>query len=155
MVRIRRPSTANQAGLFHDVPDMVTVTNATRFGESKNTLIDPWCPGLLGEPSLGGAAASPAFAFSAGITSIFVANASSTCWASAADNWFFAASRRCAHSAASSAELRPSIWRSNSRTLGQETKNAVRCQKKMLKRIVYTQWLSLEPVRYGFEVIVK
>jgi CRP-like cAMP-binding protein len=38
--------------LFHDVPDMVTVTNATRFGESKDTLIDLWCPGLLGQALL-------------------------------------------------------------------------------------------------------
>src|SRR5215471_8264482 len=52
MVRIRRLSTANQAGLFHDVPDMVTVTNASRFWESKDTLIDLWCPGLLGQTLL-------------------------------------------------------------------------------------------------------
>jgi hypothetical protein len=60
------------------------------------------------------ALASLAFSFSGGIIPNFVANASSTCSASAADNWFFATSRRCAHSAASSVELRPSISRSNS-----------------------------------------
>ena len=64
--------------------------------------------------SLSVAVASPAFVFSGAIIPNFVANASSTCRASAADNWFFATSRRCAHSAAPSAELRPSIWRSNS-----------------------------------------
>ena len=52
MMRIRWTPTANQAGLFHDVPDMIAVTNATRFGESKNTLIDLWCPGLLGQALL-------------------------------------------------------------------------------------------------------
>ena len=62
-------------------------------------------------------AASPAFAISAGMNANFVANASSTSWASATDNWFFAVSRRCAHSAASSAELRPSIWRSKPPTV--------------------------------------
>ena len=31
---------------------MVAVTNATRFGKSKNTLIDLWCPGLLGQALL-------------------------------------------------------------------------------------------------------
>ena len=46
--------------------------------------------------------ASPGFAFSAGMNANFVANASSTSWASAMDNRFFATSRRRAHSAASS-----------------------------------------------------
>src|SRR5215472_1056288 len=43
MMRIRRTPTANQAGLFDDMPDMVAVTNATRFGEFKEALIDLWC----------------------------------------------------------------------------------------------------------------
>jgi hypothetical protein len=42
------------------------------------------------------------------------ANATSTCWASVADNWFFAGKRRWAHGAASPAVIRPSISRSNS-----------------------------------------
>ena len=43
MMRIRRTPTANQAGLFDDMPDMVAVTNATRFGEFKDALVDLWC----------------------------------------------------------------------------------------------------------------
>ena len=43
MMRIRRSPTANQAGLFDDMPDMVAVTNATRFGEFKDALVDLWC----------------------------------------------------------------------------------------------------------------
>jgi hypothetical protein len=34
------------------MPEMVAVTNTTRFGESKNTLVDPWAPGLLGQALL-------------------------------------------------------------------------------------------------------
>jgi hypothetical protein len=101
MMRIRRTPTANQAGLFDDMPDMVAVTNATRFGEFKDALVDLWCvlvQALIGECS----GNSLAFA-----TASLAAKASSTFWASAADNWFFAASRRCAHSAGSSVELRP------------------------------------------------
>ena len=49
MVRIRWTPTANLAGLFDNMPDMVTVTNATRFGEYKDTLIDLWCLCLLGQ----------------------------------------------------------------------------------------------------------
>ena len=40
MMRIRRTPTANQAGLLDDVPDMIAVTNATRFGEFKDALVD-------------------------------------------------------------------------------------------------------------------
>ena len=40
MVRIRRPSTANQAGLLDHVSDVVAVTNATRFGKHEDTLVD-------------------------------------------------------------------------------------------------------------------
>ena len=43
MMRIRWAPTANQAGLFDDMTDMVAVTNATRFGEFKDALIDLWC----------------------------------------------------------------------------------------------------------------
>jgi len=39
MMRIRWAPTANQAGLFDDMPDMVAVTNATRFGEFKDALL--------------------------------------------------------------------------------------------------------------------
>jgi hypothetical protein len=42
-MRIRWMPTANQAGLFDDMPDMVAVTNATRFGEFKDALVDLWC----------------------------------------------------------------------------------------------------------------
>ena len=70
--------------------------------------------GFSGKLSMKVVVASPAFAFSGGRIPSLVANASSTCWASAVTNWFFGTSRRCAHSVASSAELRPSIWRSNS-----------------------------------------
>jgi hypothetical protein len=55
----------------------------------------------------GAVVASPVFALCAGITANFAANASSTCWASTADNWFFATNLRCAHSAASSAAPNP------------------------------------------------
>jgi hypothetical protein len=40
MVRIRRPPTANQAGLFNYVSDVVAVANATRFGKNEDTLVD-------------------------------------------------------------------------------------------------------------------
>ena len=43
MMRIRRTPTANQARLFDDMPDMVAVTNTTRFGEFKDALVDLWC----------------------------------------------------------------------------------------------------------------
>jgi hypothetical protein len=43
MMRIRRKPTANQAELFDDMPDMVAVTNASRFGEYKDVLVDLWC----------------------------------------------------------------------------------------------------------------
>src|SRR5215470_12524057 len=43
MMRIRRTPTANQARLFDDMPDMVAVTNALRFGEDKVALVDLWC----------------------------------------------------------------------------------------------------------------
>jgi hypothetical protein len=38
MMRIRWPPTANETGLFNHVPDMIAVTNSTRFGEDKHTL---------------------------------------------------------------------------------------------------------------------
>ncbi len=40
MVWIGGPATANQARLLHHMPNMIAVTNATRFGEDKHTLID-------------------------------------------------------------------------------------------------------------------
>jgi hypothetical protein len=43
MMRIRRMPTTNQAGLFADMPDMVVVTHAARFGEYKDALVGLWC----------------------------------------------------------------------------------------------------------------
>ena len=54
MMRIRRTPTANQAGLFDDMPDMAAVTNASRFGEFKAPLIDLRCPGLGGHTLVAG-----------------------------------------------------------------------------------------------------
>ena len=108
VVRIGRPSTANQASLFDDMPDMVAITNATWFREDQCALIDLCCLGLL--PSRAQIGASMCVC----ITASLAANAFSTSLASAGDNWFFATILRCAHSAASSAELRSSISRSNS-----------------------------------------
>jgi hypothetical protein len=34
------------------MPDMIAVTNATRFGESKNTLVDLWAPGFFDQALL-------------------------------------------------------------------------------------------------------
>jgi hypothetical protein len=49
MVRIRRPATANKTGLFHDVPDVVPITNTARFRERENAFIDLRYPGLLAD----------------------------------------------------------------------------------------------------------
>jgi hypothetical protein len=46
-MRIRGPSTANQARLFHDVPDMLAITNATRLGEYQHTFVNLWWPSLF------------------------------------------------------------------------------------------------------------
>ena len=43
MVGIRWTPTANQAGLFDDMPEMVAVTNTARFREYKDALIGLWC----------------------------------------------------------------------------------------------------------------
>ena len=40
VMRIRGSSTANQARLFHDVPDMLAITNATRLGQYRHTLVN-------------------------------------------------------------------------------------------------------------------
>ena len=54
MVRIRRPATANKTGLFDHVPDMVAVTNAARFRESEDALVDLRYPGLFGYALISG-----------------------------------------------------------------------------------------------------
>jgi hypothetical protein len=54
MMRIRRPATTNKAGLFDHVPDMVAVTNATRFREGEDALVDLRYPGLLGYALISG-----------------------------------------------------------------------------------------------------
>jgi hypothetical protein len=38
MMRIRRTPTANQAGLFDDMPDMVAITDAAWFSEHRAAL---------------------------------------------------------------------------------------------------------------------
>ena len=94
--------------LFHDMPAVVAITNPARFRKPQDTLVNLcW---LLWQILIGKYSDSVV----AETAPNLAANTSSACWASAADNWFFATSRRCAHSAASSAELRPSISRSNS-----------------------------------------
>src|SRR5262245_2475477 len=40
VMRIRWASTANQAGLFDNMPDVLPITNAARFREGEDTLID-------------------------------------------------------------------------------------------------------------------
>ena len=40
MMRIRRPATANETGLFDYVPDVLPITNMARFGKGKNAFID-------------------------------------------------------------------------------------------------------------------
>ena len=40
MMRIRRPPTANQTRLLHNVSDMIAVSNATRFRECEDALIN-------------------------------------------------------------------------------------------------------------------
>jgi hypothetical protein len=52
MMRIGRPPTANQARLLHHMTDMVAVTNAARFGEDQQTLIDLYCPGTRGHTQI-------------------------------------------------------------------------------------------------------
>ena len=53
MVWIARPATADQARLLNHMPDMIAVTNATRFGEDKHTLVYLSCrAGLLGQALL-------------------------------------------------------------------------------------------------------
>ena len=42
MMRIRRTPTANQAGLFDDMPDMIAVTNASWFRKYQDTLVNLW-----------------------------------------------------------------------------------------------------------------
>src|SRR5437588_9098954 len=42
MMRIRRTSTANQAGLFDDMPDMIAVTNPPWFRKYQDTLVNLW-----------------------------------------------------------------------------------------------------------------
>jgi hypothetical protein len=43
MVRIRRAPTANQTRLLHNVSDMIAVSNATRFRECEDALINLDC----------------------------------------------------------------------------------------------------------------
>ena len=40
MMRIRRPPTANETRLLHNVSDMIAVSNATRFRECEDALIN-------------------------------------------------------------------------------------------------------------------
>ena len=42
MMRIGRPSTANQAGLFDDMPDMIAVTNPARLRKYQETFVNLW-----------------------------------------------------------------------------------------------------------------
>ena len=50
MVWIGGPATADQARLFNYMSDMIAVTNATRFGEDKHTLVYLSCrASLLGQ----------------------------------------------------------------------------------------------------------
>ena len=53
MVRIARPSAADQARLLDHMPDMIAVSYATRLGEDKNTFVHLNCrAGLLGRALL-------------------------------------------------------------------------------------------------------
>ena len=53
MVWIGRPPAADQARLLNHMPDMIAVTNATRFGEDEHTLVYLSCrAGLLGQARL-------------------------------------------------------------------------------------------------------
>jgi hypothetical protein len=53
MMWIGGPATADQARLLNHMPDMIAVTNATRFGEDKHTLVYLSCrAGLLGQALL-------------------------------------------------------------------------------------------------------
>ena len=92
MMRIRRTPTANQTGLFDDMPDMVAVTNPAWF--DKDTLINLWRflgQALIVEPG-------------SNVVSFCVAFWWDHCelggerflhlLGSAADNWFFAPSSR-------------------------------------------------------------
>ncbi len=56
MMRIGWPATANKTGLFDHVPDMIAVTNTTRFGEGKHALFDLCYPGLVGQALINGSA---------------------------------------------------------------------------------------------------
>src|SRR5215472_18620641 len=47
MMRIRRTPTANQTGLFDDMPDMFAVTNPAWFRKYQNSLVNLWW--LLGK----------------------------------------------------------------------------------------------------------
>jgi hypothetical protein len=50
MVWIGGPAAADQARLLNHMPDMIAVTNTTRFGEDKHTLFYLSCrAGLLGQ----------------------------------------------------------------------------------------------------------
>ena len=51
MVWIGGPATADQARLLNHMPDMIAVTNATRFGEDKNTFVYLSCRGWFARPS--------------------------------------------------------------------------------------------------------
>ena len=53
MVRIGGPPATDQARLLNHMPDMIAVTNATRFGEHKHTLVYlSCCVRLLGQALL-------------------------------------------------------------------------------------------------------
>src|SRR6516165_5660982 len=47
VMRIRWTSTANQARLFDNMPDVLPITNTARFRKGEETLIDVWYPNLL------------------------------------------------------------------------------------------------------------
>jgi hypothetical protein len=47
MVWIGGPATAHKTGLFDHMPDMIAVTNSTRFGEDKHTLVYLSCRACL------------------------------------------------------------------------------------------------------------
>jgi hypothetical protein len=54
VVGIGRPPTANQTGLFDDMPNMIAVTNAARFGKDQDTLVDLRCASRLEQSLIAG-----------------------------------------------------------------------------------------------------
>src|SRR5262249_24027674 len=53
VMRVRRSPSANQARLFHDMPDMVAVAKATRFRKGEHTFFDLRSFALCGQALIG------------------------------------------------------------------------------------------------------